>query len=134
MGGTYSCVEVDQVDAVGAKLLETRLEGLDDLVVLVEARLAGVLDLGREGQAPLLPLGLLGEGLLRLADVDARRVDLVVAARLEDVEHLAELVDVGDAGTVGFFGSEGHETQDNPVCGGCGDERHGGQFLLGGVE
>jgi hypothetical protein len=85
------------------------------------------MDLGGQRQAPLLPLGLAGESLLLLADVNARRVHLVVAARLENVERLAKLGHVCDARAIGFLGSKGHETQDDPVRGARCEQRHGGQ-------
>jgi hypothetical protein len=76
--------------------------------MLVHAGLAGVLDLGRKSQAPFLPLGLPGEGLLLLVDVYTGCVDFIVAAGLEDVEDLAKLVDVGDPSSGLFVGSKGH--------------------------
>ena len=72
-------MEVNKINHIGPKLLETRLKGLDDLVMLVVARLVGILDLGGQGEAPLLPLCLAGEGLLLPANINTRRVDLVVA-------------------------------------------------------
>lgn len=93
-------MQIKQVDAVGAQLLQAGLEGFNDLVVCVEAGLIRIDDLGGEGQAPLFPLGLPSEGLLLLAHVDAGGVDLIVASGLEDVEDFVELAKVGDACSV----------------------------------
>lgn len=126
-------MQIHQIDAIRAELLEGRLERLDDLVMLVHPWL-GVVDLGRQREAPLLPFGFPRECLLLLANVDACRVQLVVAARLQDVERPVELAHVRDTRAVGFRRPEGHQTQDYPVCGTGRDERHVWQLGLGHVE
>ena len=124
--GPYGGVEVQNINAVGAELGEALVDRREHLVGLVVVGLAGVDDLGGQGQAAVLPAGLARPGLLGAADVDAGRVDLVVSARLKDVERLFELVELRDAGACLLIGSKGHETEDDAVLGGLGDEgRHG---------
>lgn len=126
-GQTYGGVQVQQVDTVGAELVEAGLEAGGDLVGGVVAGAGGVVDFCGEGEAPLLPAGFAGEGLLLAADVDAGGVDLGVAALLVEVEDLCEVGDLGDAGAGGLVGAKGHEAQDDARGGGCSDERHGGR-------
>ena len=122
----HGSVEVQDVDAVGSELLETRLERRKHIAGLVVLGFARVDNLGGEGQAAVLPAGIAGPGLLGAADVHAGRVDLIVSARLKDVEGLFELVELRDTGACFLIGSKGHETEDDAVPGGLGDEgRHG---------
>lgn len=95
-------MQVQQVDAVRPQLLEARLDALGHLVGRVVAQAVGVLDLGGQREAPLLPADLASKGLLLAVDVDARRVDLAVPALLEEVEDRAVLGGGGDAGACGF--------------------------------
>lgn len=128
-GGAYGGVKVQNVDAVGVEFLEAGLDRRQHLVGLVLLGLVGVDDLGGERQAAVLPAGVACPSLLGAADVDARRVDLVVAAGLEHVESLFEVVDTGDAGAGGLVGAKGHEAEDDAVPGGLGDEGgHGGEM------
>lgn len=101
-------MQVQQVDTVGAELPEAGLEAGGDLVGGVVTGAGRVLDLCGEGEAPLLPAGVAGEGLLLAADVDAGGVDLGVAALLVEVEDLCEVGDLGDAGAGGLVGAKGH--------------------------
>lgn len=121
-------MQVQEVDTVGAQLLEAGLDAGGDLVGGVVARVGGILDLCGEGEAPLLPAGLAGEGLLLAANVDPGGVDLAVAALLVEVEDLSELGDRCDAGAGGLVGAKGHEAQDDARGGVCCDERHGGRY------
>jgi hypothetical protein len=119
-------MQIQDIHALGPQLLQTNLGRLQHLVVGILARLVRVLDLGGQGQAAVLPAGLAREGLLLAADVDAGRVDLAVAARLEQVERLAELAHVGDARARRLIRAKGHQPQDDAGLGGLRDEgRHG---------
>ena len=124
---TYSCVKIQNVDALGPQLLQAGVHRLQHLVVGVGARLGGIGDLGGQRQAAVLPAGVAREGLLLAADVHAGRVDLAVPARLEPVEHAAELAGVGDAGAGRLVGAKRHQAEDDARRGGLGDEGgHGG--------
>lgn len=120
--------EPSYINTVGPQLAQARLDRLDDLVGRVLARVVGVLDLGGECEPAPLPSGLARERFLAAGDIDARRVDLVVAASLEDVESLVEGVEVGDSRAVLGLGTKGHEAEDDAVRGGFRDERHRGGF------
>jgi hypothetical protein len=120
-------MQIQDIHALGPQLLQTDLGRLQHLVIGILARLVRVLDLGRQRQAAVLPAGLAREGLLLAADVDAGRVDLAVAARLEQVEHLAELAHIGHPRAGRLVRAKGHQPQDDARLGGLGDEgRHGG--------
>ena len=122
---TYSGMQIQDIHGLGAQLLQADVQRRQHFVVRVVPGLRGVLDLARQGQAAVLPTSLAREGLLLAADVDACRVDLVVAARLEQIENLAELADVGDAGARRLIRAKGHQAQDDAWLGGLGDEgRH----------
>lgn len=126
---TYGGVQIQEVDTVCAQLLETGLDAGGDLVGGVVAWVGRILDLCSEGEAPLLPAGLAGEGLLLAADIDTGSVDLTVASLLVEVEDLGELGDRGDASASGLVGAKGHETQNDTRGGVCCDERHGGRYI-----
>lgn len=111
--GTYRGMEIQQVDTVGAQLLQARLDALGDLFGGVEARLAGVLDLCGQGEPPLVPACLTREGLLLATDVDAGGVDLAVTTLLEEVEHVCVLLDGGDSRPGRLVGAKGHQAQDD---------------------
>lgn len=113
------------INRVGAELLQALLHALNDLGLDMVAILARVLDLGSQLQTTLLPLGFARKGLLLACNVDASRVDLVVAAGLESVEHGVVDGEVGNASAVLFRGTKGHETQDHSRLSGRGrNERH----------
>ena len=121
-------MQVQDIHRVRPELLEADVDRLEHLVVHVLARLAGIDNLGGQRQAAVAPAGLARERLLLAADVDARRVDLVVAGRLERVEHLVVLRDVGHARARGLVWAKGHEAEDHPRLGVLGDE--GRHFVL----
>lgn len=116
-------MEIQYVHAIRTQLPKTDIHRLEHLVVGVRARLGRVHDLGRQRQAAVPPPGLAREGLLPAADVEARRVDLIVAARLEQVQDLVVLAQVGDARARLLVRAEGHETQDDARLGGLRYER-----------
>lgn len=117
------------VDAVGAELLQARLQRLGHLIGGMGTRLRGVLNLGRQREAPFLPLGLTREGFLLLANIDTRRIDLVIAAGLEHIEGLVVRLEVSDARAVGLAGPKGHQSEDDAVRGVACDQRHGGGIV-----
>jgi hypothetical protein len=92
-------MEVEDINAVGTKLLEGLVELLLDHLWLVGSSIMRV-PLGGTGETTLLPLRLTRECLLLAADVDSGGVDFVVSGGLEAVEDLVVVVDVGDAGAL----------------------------------
>lgn len=98
--GPVRGVEVEDVNAVGAELIERFLAGGDHLLGSVVA-LVGRVAFGRQLQATLFPACFAGEGFLLAIDIAAGRVDLVESLGLEVVKYLLVLVDVGYAVGVG---------------------------------
>ena len=98
-------VQIEDVDAVRAELLERLIELLLDLCGSVSTRRERV-PLSGTGQTTLLPSRLSSEGLLLATDVDSGGVDLVVSSTLESVEDLLVFVKVGDFRTFGQIGAE----------------------------
>ena len=98
-------VQIEDVDAVRAELLERLIELLLDLCGSVSTRRERV-PLSGTGQTTLLPSRLSSEGLLLATDVDSGGVDLVVSSTLESVEDLLVFVDVSDFRTFGQVGTE----------------------------
>jgi hypothetical protein len=98
-------VQVEDVDAVRAELLERFIELLLDLGGCVSTGGERV-PLGGTGQTTLLPSSFAGEGLLLATDVDSGGVDLVVSSTLEGVEDLLVFVNVGDFRTFRQVGTE----------------------------
>ena len=98
-------VQIEDVDAVRAQLLERFIELLLDLCGSVSTGGERV-PLSGTGQTTLLPSRLSSEGLLFAADVDSGGVDFVVSSTLESVEDLLVFVKVGDFRTFGQIGAE----------------------------
>jgi hypothetical protein len=98
-------VQIEDVDAVRAELLERLIELLLDLCGSVSTRRERV-PLSGTGQTTLLPSRLSSEGLLFAADIDSGGVDFVVSSTLESVEDLLVFVKVGDFRTFRQIGTE----------------------------
>jgi hypothetical protein len=98
-------VQIVDVDAVGAELLERFVELLLDLLGFVGTGGEWV-PLGGTGQTTVLPASFASESLLLATDIDSGGVDLVVSGTLEAVEDLLVVFEVSDFGTLGHIGTE----------------------------
>ncbi|QBZ64949.1 hypothetical protein PoMZ_06650, partial [Pyricularia oryzae] len=126
--GSGAVLKADRI----TQLLQTRLNPLDNLVCRVHTRLQWIHDLGGHLEALFPPSRLARKGLLLPANISTRRVQLAVAAALEDIERLLEGVQVCDASAPLLFSSKGHQTQDDAVLGWSGHS--GGRFLGAGEQ
>jgi len=98
-------VQIVDVDAVRAELLERFIELLLDLLGFVSTGSERV-PLGGTSQTTVLPSSFSSEGLLLSTDVDSGGVDFVVSGTLEAVEDLLVVFKVSDFGTLGHIGTE----------------------------
>jgi len=78
----------------------------------VQSRLYGI-RFRSDFEIPLFPLGLSREGFLFAAQVEPRRVHLIVAALLEDVEGFGAIVEALETSAWAVFWADNHETKDD---------------------
>lgn len=122
-------MKIKDIYTISAKLLQTCVESFSQDFGLVLARLIGI-DLGRDGQASVLPLCFTGEGFLLPRHIGASRVDFIVPRGLKVIQEGVVLWKRGDSSARIFVWAKGHKTQDDswlrPIC----YERHFGTIEI----
>lgn len=97
-------MEIEDVHAVGAKLLQTSGEVLLQVLGLVDASLEWV-DFGSKSKATLFPTSLARPCFLLAADIHARSINFIVALRLEVIEVFGKLIKLGDTRAAALIGA-----------------------------
>jgi len=97
-------MEIEDIHAVGAKLLQASGEVFLQVLGLVDASLEWI-NFGSKSKAAVLPCSLARPCFLLAANIHARRIDFIVALCLEVIKVFGEFIKLGDTCAAALIGA-----------------------------
>jgi hypothetical protein len=98
------CMQIEYINHIGIQFFQRRGKQFFQLLRLVDAGL-GRVDFGSNGEPAVFPASVARPAFLCSLAVDARRVDFIIATRLEVVEVLFEFIQGGYTCAGRFIGT-----------------------------